>query len=214
MTEKEFSSMGITDEDGNIIKDDETISNYLQNIFGTDEEGLQSLLGEDYLTNFKTAVTNYSTALGSFMDGMLETTKKTYENINDTDQLSLSTQKSIASLLEDAIVAGGTEGGNALVDVLNSMNTDDMTDFVSMVSDVDWDTVTLAEFKNLMADSGITIKATDEELESLIEVMSNDLISTFDELAEKYKTVSDIVSGLSDGDTISAENYEKLDEVS
>jgi hypothetical protein len=44
---------------------------YLEKLFDTDEEGLTSLLGEDYLDKFTWAQKDYGTALDDFTSGML-----------------------------------------------------------------------------------------------------------------------------------------------
>jgi TP901 family phage tail tape measure protein len=182
---------------------------YLMKAFGVSStEELATVLGDDYKKRFENAMGDYSTALDSFMDNMLSATQTSFEKIENTDELSVAAQKSIAGVLNNALANDNST--EPIEKVLNSLEVDELEKFANIADSIDWDNTTLEEFKTTLGNVGINVDdLTDQELQAMINSLDATGLSV-EELTDKYDEQCSIINKLNDGDTISAEDYEAL----
>lgn len=206
MNKKDFDalSQGISD-----AGDAET---YLQQVFGKSNEELIALLGEDYGNDLQTAVDNYALAFNDFKSGLYDIVQKGYEGLdNDKDNLSVEGQKAIAQAMQNAFINGGKEGLQDVSKVFDSLDETNIQDFANLVDNTDWSITGPEEFIQAMEDAGIATDLTADDLTRFANIMSKqDLSQKFEDLTSSYSELHKIIDGLSDGDTISPEDFDKL----
>lgn len=206
MNKKDFDalSQGISD-----AGDAET---YLQQVFGKSNEELIALLGEDYGNDLQTAVDNYALAFNDFKSGLYDIVQKGYEGLDDDkDNLSVEGQKAIAQAMQNAFINGGKEGLEDVSKVFDSLDETNIQEFANLVDNTDWSITGPEEFIQAMEDAGIATDLTADDLTRFANVMSKqDLSQKFEDLTSSYSELHKIIDGLSDGDTISSEDFDKL----
>lgn len=182
----------------------------------TDDEEFDQMFGEYGYDKFKESIEDYGTALNDFTKNMVSSARETFEDIDDTEDLSLSGKKAIAEALEDALVYSGEEAMSSMSDMFNRMDSTDLKKFTDVTSEIsNWGDVSLSSLKEQLEEAGIATDLTDEELKEYIEIMREATGAThdFNSLSKTYGEIHEIIDELSTGDTISAENYEKLGDV-
>lgn len=181
----------------------------------TDSEEFDKMFGEKGYDGFKKSLEDYGTALNTFTDNMISSARETFENINDTDDLTLAGKKSIAEALENALVYSGEETMSSMSDMFNRMDAIDLRKFTDVTSEIsNWGDVTLTSFKQSLEDAGVATNLTDEELKEYIRTMQEATGATkdFNSLSKTYADIHSIIDELETGDSISSEDYQKLGE--
>lgn len=214
MTESSFNDMtsGLSkDEKGNYNQTE--VENYLKQAFNTDD--VSGLLGDDWYEKFNSAAQNFNVALTSITDNMSVSAKKIYESIQGLNELSISDQKGIATLVQDAFSANGSEGAQILVDQINKalssgLDPKDLTEFTSVLNGIDWDTATIADFRNALTSAGIDATNLGFDVQEIFDAMSTGASSTLSAVQERYKKLSSIISEIKTGDTVEEEDYTAL----
>ena len=192
---------------------------YLKAIFGVDSDeellALAQQLGKDtteeLVEAFEQSIADYDAAIEDMKNNMLQSSKEVFESLNVSD-LSVNAQKAVANVLEQALIYGGTEGLNAVNEVLSNLKSEQLEDFIDVTSEIDWDVETVEDLKQVLEAAGISTDNFNDKLQDFIDAMSSTSIATFDALAEKYAEIHEIIDGLEMGDTISAEDYQALGE--
>lgn len=182
----------------------------------TDDEEFNQMFGEHGYDKFKESIEDYGTALDDFTKNMVSSARETFEDIDDTEDLSLSGKKAIAEVLEDAFVYSGEEAMSSMSNMFNRMDSVDLKKFTDVTSEIsNWGDVSLSSLKEQLEEAGIATDLTDEELKEYIEIMREATGATqdFNSLSKTYGEIHEIIDELATGDTISAENYEKLGDV-
>jgi hypothetical protein len=93
------------------------------------------------------------------------------------------------------------------MDVLAKMFTDAgeySDEFANALGTIDWTTATPETLQDALDAAGVATHYTADELNNLINVMNEGAMG-FENAANKYKTLSEIVDTLKSGDTITAE---------
>ena len=181
----------------------------------TDSKEFDKMFGEKGYDGFKKSLEDYGTALNTFTDDMVSSARETFENINDTDDLTLAGKKSIAEALENALVYSGKETMSSMSDMFNRMDAIDLRKFTDVTSEIsNWGDVTLTSLKQSLEDAGVATNLTDEELKEYIQTMQEATGATkdFNSLSKAYADIHSIIDELETGDTISSEDYQKLGE--
>lgn len=181
----------------------------------TDSKEFDKMFGEKGYDGFKKSLEDYGTALNTFTDNMVSSARETFENINDTDDLTLAGKKSIAEALENALVYSGEETMSSMSDMFNRMDAINLRKFTDVTSEIsNWGDVTLTSFKQSLEDAGVVTNLTDEELKEYIRTMQEATGATkdFNSLSKTYADIHSIIDELETGDTISSEDYQKLGE--
>lgn len=214
MNKADFDKMteGIAqDENGNYDKT--ALEEYLKQAFNTDD--VAGLLGDDWYDRFNSAAQNFSTALDNITANMSENAEKAYQSISNLEDLTLGDQKTLANLVQDAYTNNGTEGANALVEQINNAfangaKIEDVTEFTNVISNIDWSTASIADFRNALNNAGIDVAALGIDIDTIFEAMAEGGSKSLSSIQENYKKIQDIVKDLQSGDTVSDEDYNTL----
>lgn len=156
---------------------------------------------------FNQGLTDYSSAEADIGKNWLQSVQNAFSSL-DTSSLSLTEQEVIGEAMETAMInSGSTE---AFTELFNAIPIDKTDEFANTLNDIDWSDTDVNDLSDALEKAGISTVGLDDELQALIDTMSNDGIKTAEELGESYKAVTDITSGLSTGDTISSDDYNTL----
>lgn len=185
---------------------------YLQQMFDMTDEELTAILGDDYGSKLEEAVKNYGVAFDNFKNGLYDVVQKGYDSLDaDKENLNVEGQKAMARAMQDAFINSGREGLENVQEVFDALDADNIQDFTDLVSGIDWTQTGVEEFTQALKDAGIETDLTAEQLANFAKAMSNEDLSTeFTKLTDSYSELHKIIDGLEVGDTISAEDYEKL----
>ena len=97
---------------------------------------------DEYVNSIKTAAPDYQYELENIGKGMAEIVKKAFteEGGNIGQEYSLSMQKSLADSLQYVFSKAGSEGVNALKEVVKNANLseEDLGKVTSIVNSIDW----------------------------------------------------------------------------
>ena len=192
--------------------------NFFKKAFGVDNldevaELFGKDTGEEVIDAFYEARDRYSDELRKIKKNMSDSTREVFEGLDDSDQftkLSLEGKKSIGNILKKSFAEGGKEGLSNVSDILSKLKPEEVKLFGETLEGIDWDDTSVDELSESLEDAGISTDDFRDNLVSLVEVMSSGDALSFDQLAERYKEISDIVTDMQTGDTISAEDYVKL----
>ena len=173
------------------------------------EETLNALeiSAEDLQARQAEAVQDWSDAVDDIKDSLLLEAKSIFENLN-LDDVTINGQKAIAEVLNRAVTLGSQDAIDMIQSMLEDANVDSQ-EFAKVLGEIDWDTITVDEFRIALQAVGVSIVDTDEDLQALINTMSlaEDSVQS---LTETYAAIHDIIDGLEVGDTISEEDYQTL----
>lgn len=192
------------------------ISGYLSKQMGVSKEDLKSMLGDDYEKNFQEAIKNYATAFDKYTKNFSDSVKKSIEEMEGLDELTVTQQKQLAKNLEDARKATPLDD-TLMQDISKFYKTlganGELDELSSVLTEItDWSDVSIDELSKKLKEAGISTEFTDEELQKFIDNMDKVTNATkdFNSLAEQYGEIHKIIDNMSLGDTISEEDYNKL----
>lgn len=161
--------------------------------------------------SFAAATENFAGEWQNAMSGYVESVQDQMQSMYDSgklNDLTLAQSQSLASAYETAYATSGQAGMDALTSMFDK--TGEYSDeFATALGTIDWSTATPETLQAALEDAGVATKFTSGELENLIDVMYDGAIGV-DAAAEKYKNLSEVLSSLKSGDTISAEEFESL----
>lgn len=214
MTQSDFEKMteGLSkDENGNYNQNE--VEDYLKKALGTDD--VASVLGDDWYTNFNSAAVNFEHALDDLTKNMSENAIKAYQAIDGLDNMTIANQKELADAVQSAFEANGSAGANALVEQINAALKDgasqeDISAFNDVLSGMNWDTASIADFKDALVNAGIDAEKLGIDVNAIFEAMSTGAVNELSNIQKTYKEIQDIAKDLSTGDTISDEDYNAL----
>lgn len=214
MTKSEFEKMteGISkDEDGNYNQSE--VEDYFKKALGTDD--VASVLGDDWYTNFNSAAVNFEHALDDLTKNMSENATKAYQAIDGLDNMTIANQKELADAVQNAFEANGSAGANALVEQINAALADgasqeDISAFNDVLSGMNWDTASIADFKDALVNAGIDAEKLGIDVNAIFDAMSTGATNELSNIQKTYKEIQDIAKDLATGDTISDEDYNTL----
>lgn len=214
MAQSDFEKMteGLSkDENGNYNQNE--VEDYLKKALGTDD--VASVLGDDWYTNFNSAAVNFEHALDDLTKNMSENAIKAYQAIDGLDTMTIANQKELADAVQSAFEANGSAGANALVEQINAALADgasqeDISAFNDVLSSMNWDTASIADFKNALVNAGIDAEKLGIDVNAIFDAMSTGAANELSTVQKTYKAIQDIVKDLATGDTISDEDYNTL----
>ena len=194
------------------------VQTYLEKVFGGAEKladvaqqmNFDSV--EDMAEAFQTSVEGYDEAIQKVKDEVAKFGLKDIFKDFDTSSLTLDGQRALANTLERAISLGGDTAAADIKKIYDAVPKDKIQDFSDSLDDIDWNSITESELKDYLKDTGVNANNLDIDLKDLINRMQENGDAT-ENLATKYTEINKITKGLEQGDTISAEDYEKLGEV-
>lgn len=204
----------------------------LKDLAETDEDGMAGVLGdkfgggdgvldnidaqalgyesaEEMITAFEQGIEDYETAVENIGQNWLQAVQSAFENIG-TSELTLKQQKTIGNAMNQAFAIGGEEGLKTFTDVIENIPTDNLDEFANTIGQIDWQETSVEDLRKQLQLAEIdTSKLSDEALKALIDSMDGAFTSA-EKLAGKFSELHSIIDGLSDGDSINSEDYDKL----
>ena len=132
------------------------------------------------------------------------------------DDLSLSATENIAEALNEAFIHGGTRGLNSLESILTELDSDDLQEFSSLLSNVDWSSSdAVYQLTHAVEQAEIAIDTTSQAWQSYIQWINNtanaaiNAINPLERLRNLINSFQEI-SDISTGDIIDAQTYQNL----
>ena len=195
---------------------------FIDNMFGDGKDGKISdetaqkygyETGQEMISAIQQAIQDQSDAWGDIGKGWMKTVQDAMDPEKgglDLSELSVNEKKAIGDALNTAFKNEGSEGLEAAKNLLSDLPTDKISEFANVITDIPFDSTTPSEFAKTLSDAGIKTNATTEELQAFIDAMSGAGNVTKD-LTSQYAKNKEVVDKLSDGDIISADDFNKLD---
>lgn len=140
---------------------------------------------------------------------LVSSVREAFKNIDDSD-FSQNIRKSIGDILTKAFVQSGEQSLDSITEIFNNLDSDEASVFADIIQSIDWDNITVESFASTLSKAGIEVKDLTDYLQDFIDAMKSTDIKSFDQMAEKYKTITDITKDLKTDDVISAEDFEEL----
>ena len=217
MTQSDFEKMteGFSkDKNGNYNQS--KVEDYLKRALGTKD--VASVLGDDWFNKFNSAAKNFEDAIKHITDNMSDKAKEAYNSLatnKEFEKASIAEKKSIANLIQNAFETSGRQGAMAIADQINEalkngIDINDIFDFTDVVNNFDWSSGSLTDFSDALIAAGIDAKELGINVEAIFKVMTQQSATALGNIQKRYKSVYDIVSGLSTGDSISDDDYKTL----
>lgn len=217
MTQTDFNEM-ITDldknADGNYTQGE--VEGYLKNKTGVTNVG--EAFGEDWYTRFNSAAQNFEDAINHITDNMSEKAKEAYNSLatnKEFEKVSTAERKTIANLIQNAFETSGRQGAAAIANQINNVlengiDIEDILGLTDVVNNFDWSSGSMTDFSNALTAAGIDAKELGINVETIFKAMTQQSATALENIQKRYKSVYDIVSGLSTGDSISDDAYKTL----
>lgn len=195
---------------------------FIDNMFGDGKDGKISdetaqkygyETGQEMISAIQQAIQDQSDAWGDIGKGWMKTVQDAMDPEKgglDLSELSVNEKKAIGDALNTAFKNEGSEGLEAAKNLLSDLPTDKVSEFANVITDIPFDSTTPSEFAKTLSDAGIETNATTEELQAFIDAMSGAGKATQD-LTSQYAKNKEVIDKLSDGDIISADDFDKLD---
>lgn len=190
---------------------------YLDQRFGDGEDGIISdetaqkygyESAEAMVAAFEDGINNYDTAIEDAGKNILSDRIEGIFDDIDFGSASVTGKEQIAKVIQTAFEHGGREGAEVLAAIIDD-NVDDIDSFAKAIQGVDWNTITVEDFKEVLFDADVTTEMTDEEMQVFIETMKSS-IPVIADATSKYKALHDVINELKNGDTISEDDYNAL----
>lgn len=186
---------------------------YLKTLFNTDDEQqIANFLGaenfDEAVASFNEGLTSVQTALNSAGDNLTETVKGTYDSL-DTSDLDAQAKKNLGDVLTKAFINAGSEGLSAVKEVFSGIENGS-EEFAGALDGIDWQTATISTVTEALNKAGVTGNWTAEQLQALIKALHETGKASLESATQNYAAIHKITDGLSQGDTISAEDYTTL----
>jgi hypothetical protein len=195
---------------------------FIDNMFGDGKDGKISdetaqkygyETGQEMISAIQQAIQDQNDAWGDIGKGWMKTVQDAMDPEKgglDLSELSVNEKKAIGDALNTAFKNEGSEGLEAAKNLLSDLPTDKVSEFANVITDIPFDSTTPSEFAKTLSDAGIETNATTEELQAFIDAMSGAGNATKD-LTSQYAKNKEVIDKLSDGDIISADDFNKLD---
>lgn len=219
MTQDDFGAMtkGMKNTDGSYNQ--ESVENYFHDKLGLDNtENVSDAFGDDWYTRFNSAAKNFEDAINHITDNMSEKAKEAYNGLatnKEFEKASIAERKSIANLIQNAFETSGRQGAAAIADQINNalengIDIEDILGLTDVVNNFDWSSGSMTDFSDALTAAGIDAEKLGINVETIFKVMTQQSATALENIQKRYKSVHDIVSGLSTGDSISDDDYKTL----
>ena len=193
---------------------------FIDNVFGDGEDGKISTetakkygytTGEEMIKALEEALTNQSAAWDDVGKNWMQKVKDamTSEDL-DLSDLSVKTKQALGDALEKAYETSGSEGLESAKKIFQDLKPEEVESFAGALDDIDFNDTTPKQFAAALDEAGVETNFTTEELQAFIDAMTGAGNAAMD-LTSKYAQNKSVIDKLSDGDTISADDFDKLD---
>lgn len=193
---------------------------FIDNMFGNGEDGKISAetakkygytTGEEMIDALEEALTNQSAAWDDVGKNWMQKVKDAMNSDDlDLSDLSVKTKQALGDALEKAYEASGSEGLESAKKIFQDLKPEEVESFAGALDNIDFNDTTPKQFAAALDDAGVETNFTTEELQAFIDSMSGAGNATKD-LTSQYAQNKEVVDKLSDGDIISADDFNKLD---
>ena len=193
---------------------------FIDNMFGDGEDGKISAetakkygytTGEEMIEALEEALTNQSAAWDDVGKDWMQKVKDTMNSDDlDLSDLSVKTKQALGDALEKAYEASGSEGLESAKKIFQDLKPEEVESFAGALDNIDFNDTTPKQFAAALDDAGVETNFTAEELQAFIDAMTGAGNATVD-LTSKYVQNKEVIDKLSDGDIISADDFDKLD---
>lgn len=191
---------------------------YLDKLFGDGEDGKISNetaakygyeSAEEMVAAFEQGISDYETSLEEIGKNWLNAVNESFSQI-DTSALSLNQQRILGDAMNEAFANSGDEGLEAFENIVKNIPTEELDKFANTLDGINWQETSVEELSKKLQQAGVDIsKLSDEALKQLIDSMDGALASAAN-LASKFSELHSVIDGLSDGDSIKSDDYDKL----
>ena len=196
---------------GNISENDfNKLSTVVENMSDATAEnlGINKEQLEATLENNKDQINEKNEEIVNGIDS--DIAKEAYRNIgNGLKQLNAAGKQIVADTIDQAHALGADEIIKQITKALNNSRIDGQK-YAEALKEIDWNTVTINEYRKKMVELDNRFNLSDDEIQNLINSMktvatsAQDVAKNFGELSDKLKSISKV------GDTISSEIYTEL----
>lgn len=214
-----FNSMGEDDIASIAGYDDETMTNWLENLFDTDDlEATAKSLGYEnadaLIAGVREGFTNSQKELDNIGKNFSERAKSIFDNI-DLSGMSVNAQKSVADTFDQIYQDQGAEAAQSFANIFAGMDPTNAELLAENIDKIDWQDASPEYIREQFEELGIPMDAlSDETLPKLIDLMQQASQIDFSSAAESVKAGQDIISSIEgNASTISEGQVAQLEQL-
>ena len=214
-----FNSMDEDDIARRAGYDDETMTNWLENLFDTDDlEATAKSLGYEnadaLIAGVREGFTNSQKELDNIGKNFSERAKSIFDNI-DLSGMSVNAQKSVADTFDQIYQDQGAEAAQSFANIFAGMDPTNAELLAENIDKIDWQDASPEYIREQFEELGIPMDAlSDETLPQLIDLMQQASQIDFSSAAENVKAGQDIISSIEgNASTISEDQVAQLEQL-
>lgn len=187
----------------------ESLKEYLSvlNEWGYIDEnyGSSDNLAESMFNSFEK---NFDSQIQDVYNNLTGTTEQIFDDYITSQPIDVNQFGKIAQQIQDAFIHGGEDSAKQIAQLYADLG-EDADEFNEVLSTIDWNTIDLHSFKNLLIDNGIELDNVDDATLEYIIALEK-LTASFEESTDALYADLIKLSKLNYGDIISEEDYAKL----
>lgn len=214
-----FNSMDEDDITQKAGYDDETMTNWLEDLFDTDDlEATAKSLGYEnadaLIAGVREGFTNSQKELDNIGKNFSERAKSIFDNI-DLSGMSVNAQKSVADTFDQIYQDQGAEAAQSFANIFAGMDPANAELLAENINKIDWQNASPEYIREQFEELGIPMDAlSDETLPKLIDLMQQASQIDFSSAAESVKAGQDIISSIEgNASTISEDQVAQLEQL-
>ena len=196
-----FNSMDEDDIARRAGYDDETMTNWLENLFDTDDlEATAKSLGYEnadaLIAGVREGFTNSQKELDNIGKNFSERAKSIFDNI-DLSGMSVNAQKNIADSFDEIYQNQGAQAAESFATIFEGMDPENAELLAENIDKIDWQNASPEYIREQFEDLGIPMDAlSDETLPKLIDLMQTASEIDFESATQNVKNAQDIISSI------------------
>lgn len=214
-----FNSMDEDDIAERAGYDDETMTNWLEDLFDTDDlEATAKSLGYEnadaLIAGVREGFTNSQKELDNIGKNFSERAKSIFDNI-DLSGMSVNAQKSVADTFDQIYQDQGAEAAQSFANIFAGMDPTNAELLAENIDKIDWQDASPEYIREQFEELGIPMDAlSDETLPKLIDLMQQASQIDFSSAAESVKAGQDIISSIEgNASSISEDQVTQLEQL-
>ena len=214
-----FNSMDEDDIAERAGYDDETMTNWLEDLFDTDDlEATAKSLGYEnadaLIAGVREGFTNSQKELDNIGKNFSERAKSIFDNI-DLSGMSVNAQKSVADTFDQIYQDQGAEVAQSFANIFAGMDPTNAELLAENIDKIDWQDASPEYIREQFEELGIPMDAlSDETLPKLIDLMQQASQIDFSSAAESVKAGQDIISSIEgNASSISEDQVTQLEQL-
>lgn len=214
-----FNSMDEDDIAQRAGYDDETMTNWLEDLFDTDDlEATAKSLGYEnadaLIAGVREGFTNSQKELDNIGKNFSDRAKSIFDNI-DLSGMSVNAQKSVADTFDQIYQDQGAEAAQSFANIFAGMDPTNAELLAENIDKIDWQDASPEYIREQFEELGIPMDAlSDETLPKLIDLMQTASEIDFSSATESVKAGQDIISSIEgNASTISEDQVAQLEQL-